>query len=184
MIEPAVARRISLVALDVDGVLTDGGLYIGAVGGEKVEFKRFDIQDGMAIGLLRRAGLKLAMITGRDGDAARLRAAELKVDEFVVSGGHKLPALAAVLARHGVSWDATCFVGDDLIDVPVMQRVALPVAVANAAEDVKACAAFTTTARGGHGAVREFVERFLEARGVWRDVVDTYVAERSDATAR
>jgi 3-deoxy-D-manno-octulosonate 8-phosphate phosphatase (KDO 8-P phosphatase) len=183
MIEPALARRIRLVGIDVDGTLTDGGLYIGAHAGEKIELKRFDIQDGMGIKLLQAAGLKVALVTGRGGEAARLRAEELRVDEFVVSGGHKLPALETVLEKHGVAWDETCFVGDDLIDIPVMKRAALPVAVANAVAEVKACARFTTAAPGGHGAVRELTEALLRARGCWDTTVGTYLRERGDDAA-
>jgi 3-deoxy-D-manno-octulosonate 8-phosphate phosphatase (KDO 8-P phosphatase) len=165
--------------MDVDGTLTDGGLFIGQVGGEKVEFKRFDIQDGLGIKLLQDAGLLTAMITGRAGDASRLRAEELKVDDFVVSGGQKLQAFEAILEKHGLGWDEVCFIGDDLIDIPIMKLAGLPVAVANAVTEVKACAAFTTKAAGGHGAVREFIEAFLTARGEWTATVETYVRERS-----
>ncbi len=180
MIDGAVAKRIRLVGMDVDGTLTDGGLYIGATqGGERVELKRFDIQDGMGMKLLQRAGLLIAMVTGRAGDAARLRAEELKVDDFVISGKHKLPAFEAVLKRHGVGWDEAAFVADDLIDIPLMQRVALPVAVANAASEVKSCAKHTTDEPGGHGAVRAFAEALLRARGCWDTTVKHYVEERS-----
>ena len=178
MIDPTVARRIRLIAFDVDGVLTDGGLYIGAVQGEKVELKRFDIQDGLGVKLLTRAGLLTAMVTGRAGDAARIRAEEMDVDEFVISGGHKVPAFEAMLERRQVTWEETCYVGDDLIDIPIMTRVALPVAVANAAAEVKACARFTTQASGGHGGVREFAEAFLRAVGLWTDVLQSYLEER------
>ena len=178
MIDPTVARRIRLIGFDVDGVLTDGGLYIGAVQGEKVELKRFDIQDGLGVKLLTRAGLLTAMVTGRAGDAARIRAEEMDVDEFVISGGHKVPDFEAMLERRQVTWEETCYVGDDLIDIPLMTRVALPVAVANAVPEVKACARYTTQARGGHGGVREFAEAFLRAVGLWTDVLQSYLEER------
>ena len=181
-IDAALARRIRLLAMDVDGTLTDGGLYIGSMGGEKVEFKRFDIQDGMGMKLAQLAGLKIWMVTGRAGDASRLRAEELKVDEFVVAGGkqgHKLQAFEKLLARHGIDWNECAFLGDDLIDIPIMKRVALAAAVANATPEVRACARFVTEAAGGHGAVRELVEVLLRARGTWSEIVDTYIAERS-----
>jgi 3-deoxy-D-manno-octulosonate 8-phosphate phosphatase (KDO 8-P phosphatase) len=182
MIDATRARRIRLVAMDVDGTMTDGGIYIGMVAGEKVEFKRFDIQDGMGMKLLQLAGLKTAMITGRAGDASRLRAEELKVDDFVVAGGRKrakVHAFEEILEKHGIAWEESCFIGDDLIDIPIMQRAGLPVAVANAVEEVRAIAAFTTSKPGGSGAVREVAEALLRARGEWDQLVETYISERS-----
>ena len=182
MIDPKLAKRIRLVAMDVDGTMTDGGIYIGAVGGEKVEFKRFDIQDGMGIKLLQLAGLKTWMVTGRSGDASRLRADELKMDEFVIAGGKqrsKLRAFEELLEKHGIEWDECCFIGDDLIDIPIMQRVGLPVAVANAVPEVEKIAVYATSKAGGNAAIREFAEDFLKARGEWDELVETYVNERS-----
>jgi len=185
MIEPAVARRVKLVGFDVDGTMTDGGLYIGSAGGQNVELKRFDIQDGLGVHLLRAAGVLVAVVTGRGGDAARIRAEELGVDEFSADdGARKLPAFQAMLERHQVRWEDACFIGDDLPDLPLLRRVALPVAVANACREAKDAARFTTAAAGGHGAIREFAEAFLEARGAWNDVVRTYLRERGDVTAR
>jgi 3-deoxy-D-manno-octulosonate 8-phosphate phosphatase (KDO 8-P phosphatase) len=182
MIDAAIARRIRLVGMDVDGTLTDGGLFIGAAqGGPRIELKRFDIQDGMGMKLLQRSGVLIALVTGRAGEAARLRAEELKVDEFVISGKHKLPAFTTIVEKHGVAWDESAFIGDDLIDIPIMERVALPVAVGNAVAEVKAVARHTTAAAGGHGAVREFAEALLKARGTWDDTVEEYVRERSEA---
>ena len=180
MIDPALARRVRLVGFDVDGTMTDGGLYLGTADGGRVELKRFDIQDGLGVKLLRDAGLKTVMITGRAGDAARLRAVELKVDEFVVSGGQKLRAFEPLLARHEVAWPEACFVADDLNDLPILTRCGLAVAVANAAPEVKAAAQFVTTKGGGHGAVREFAETFLKARGQWNGLVGTYLRERGE----
>ena len=185
MIEPAVARRIKLVGFDVDGTMTDGGLYIGTAAGQGVELKRFDIQDGLGVHLLRAAGLLVAVVTGRGGDAARLRAEELKVDEFVAdAGARKLPAFEQVLERRQVRWEEACFIGDDLPDLPLLRRVALPVAVANACPEAKDAARFVTQAGGGRGAVREFAEAFLKARGAWTDLVRTYLRERGDVVAR
>jgi 3-deoxy-D-manno-octulosonate 8-phosphate phosphatase (KDO 8-P phosphatase) len=185
VIEPAVARRVKLVGFDVDGTMTDGGLYIGASGGQPVELKRFDIQDGLGVHLLRAAGLVVVVVTGRAGDAARIRSEELQVDEFAAdAGARKLPAFEAILERRQVRWEDACFIGDDLPDLPLLRRVALPVAVANACPEAKDAARFVTTAGGGRGAVREFAEAFLKARGAWTDVVRTYLRERGDVTAR
>ncbi|MBI4542811.1 MAG: HAD hydrolase family protein [Gemmatimonadetes bacterium] len=185
MIEPAVAKRIQLVGLDVDGTMTDGGIYMGVGGGQTMELRRFDIQDGLGVHLLRAAGLPVVLVTGRGGEAARLRAQELRVDEFVAdAAARKLPVFEGILSRRQVRWEEACFIGDDLPDLPILRRVALPVAVANAARDVKEVARFTTTAGGGRGALREFVEVFLRARGVWTDVVRHYLRERGDVGGR
>jgi 3-deoxy-D-manno-octulosonate 8-phosphate phosphatase (KDO 8-P phosphatase) len=182
VIEPVLAKRIRLVGFDVDGTMTDGGLYMGPVqDGATLELKRFDIQDGLGMVLLKKAGLLVAMVTGREGEAARNRAADLKVDDFVAQGAaKKLQVFEEILDRRGVRLEECAFVGDDLPDLPIMKRVALPVAVANAVEEVKAVARYTTQARGGHGAVREFIEVFLRARGTWGDVMKTYLKERGD----
>ena len=183
MLDATLARRLKLVGFDVDGVLTDGGVYIGRTGDHAVEFKRFDVQDGLGIKLLRDAGIIVAVVSARTSDATELRARELKVDELV-QDKHKLPAFAGILERRGVSWEESAFVGDDLPDVPILARVALPIAVANAVPEVRAVARHVTAAAGGHGAVREVVERILRARGVWDDLVNAYLAERSDEARR
>ncbi len=182
MIDPAVAKRIRLVGFDVDGTMTDGGVYMGRNrDGMHVELKRYDIQDGLAMALLRRAGVLVAMVTGRDPEVARLRADDLLADEFAGDArAHKLPQFEAMLQRRGIGWNEAAFVGDDLPDLPLMRRVALPVAVANAVPEVRAAAAWTTTRDGGHGAVREFIEAFFNARGQWDEMVSTYLKDRGD----
>lgn len=182
MIEPAVARKIRLVGFDVDGTMTDGGVYLGLSGPTPVELKRYDIQDGLGVHLLRKAGLLVVIVTGRNPGVAQLRAAELKVDDFAGDpSARKLPLFEEILLRRQVRWEEACFVGDDLPDVPLMRRVGLAVAVANATDDVKQIARYTTVQRGGHGAIREFAEVLLKARGVWADVVKAYLRERGDA---
>ena len=185
MIDATLARRIKLVGLDVDGVLTDAGVYIGQIEGQRVEFKRFDIQDGLGVMLLRRAGIAVAIVSGRHSDATTLRARELNVDELVQDNdARKLPAFEAILNRRALDWDACAFVGDDLADLPVLKRVALPVAVANAVPDVHALARYVTRAVGGQGAVREVAEVILRARGDWDALVADYLKERGDAGQR
>ncbi len=180
MIDPQTARRVRLVVLDVDGVLTDGGIYLGAVDGATLEFKRYDIQDGLGIHFLREAGLRVAIITGRVSDSVRLRGAELGIDDVVQDrGARKLPALVRMLAKHGISLEETAFVGDDFPDLGVLRRVGLPVAVANAVPEIVDACTVRLTRRGGHGAVREFAELLLKARGEWESVVESYVAARS-----
>lgn len=174
------ARRIRLVGIDVDGVLTDGGIYLGAVDGTPLEFKRYDIQDGLGIHLLRKAGIKIAIITGRVSDSVRLRAAELEVDDLAQDpSAFKLPAFRHILARHGVAPEETAFLGDDFPDMALLRIVGLPVAVGNAVSEVRKVCRLHLTRHGGRGAVREFAEIFLKARGEWEALWEGYVAERS-----
>ena len=180
----AAARRVRLLGLDVDGVLTDNGVYIGPVAGSRVELKRFHIQDGLGLILLKTAGLPVVWVSGRSSEATALRAAELRVEELVqVPGPRKAPAFEEVLQRHGIRWEEAAFVGDDLADLPILRRVGLPIAVANAVAEVKQVAAYVTQAAGGHGAVREVVETLLRARGEWSDILDRYFAEQTPGAA-
>ncbi len=184
MIDPAVAARIRLLGLDVDGVLTDNAVYIGEVNGQRVEFKRFDIQDGLGLTILRQTGMPVVWLSGRQSPATNLRAAELKPDELIqVDSAAKLPAMQELLQRRGIDWDDVAFVADDLADVPLLRRVGLPIAVANAVPEVKACAAYITQASGGAGAVREAVEAILRARGAWPEEVKRYLRDRGDDAA-
>lgn len=184
MIDPVTARRIRLLGLDVDGVLTDNAIFVGEVAGERVEFKRFDIQDGLAVGILRKSGIEVALVSGRWSRATELRARELRIEEVIQdAGARKVPAFADLLARKGIGWEEVAFVGDDLADLPVLRRVGLPIAVANAVQEVRNASAWTTTRPGGHGAVREVIEALMTARGEWDAGVRRYVEERDGAPA-
>ena len=181
MIEDAVARKIKMLAFDVDGVLTNNAVYLGLVDDHRVEFKQFDIQDGLATGLARRMGMVVAWVSGRYSDATTLRAAELNVDELIQdAGARKVPAMTEMLLRRGLGWEEVAFVGDDLADIPVLRRVGLPIAVANAVTEVKRLASYTTSAVGGSGAVREAIEVVLRAQGRWDDAVQTYLHDRGE----
>lgn len=178
MITPEAAAAITVVGLDVDGVLTDGGIILGDVDGRAVEFKQYDVQDGLGIHLLRRAGVKVVIVTGRESESVRLRAKELRVDALSQDRhARKLPNLLRVLAEVGGSLEHTAFIGDDLPDVPILRRVAMPVCVANATAEARAAARVQLSRSGGRGAVREFAEAFLRARGVWETLVDEYLVE-------
>lgn len=175
-----MARQIRLVGLDVDGVLTDGGLYLGGAGGEPVELKRYDIQDGLGIHLLRRAGLRVVIVTGRVSESVRIRARELEIEDVAQDAtARKLPAFMKMLDKYGVSTAEAAFIGDDYPDVPVLRVVGLPVAVGNAVPEVREMCTLRLQRNGGRGAVREFAEILLKARGEWKTVTDAYVAERS-----
>ncbi|PYO63483.1 MAG: hypothetical protein DMD49_08450 [Gemmatimonadetes bacterium] len=168
MPDKALARRIKAVGLDVDGVFTDGGVYLGLVAHHPLEFKRFHVQDGLGVRLLRAVGLPVILVSGRASEASEVRAKEMEVDELIeVAPQKKLPALAQALERRGLTLDACAYVGDDLADLPVLHAVGLPIAVANAAPEVKAAAQLVTSVPGGQGAVRQVAELLLKMRGEW-----------------
>jgi 3-deoxy-D-manno-octulosonate 8-phosphate phosphatase (KDO 8-P phosphatase) len=181
----AAAHRVRFVVLDVDGVMTDGGVYLGDVDGRRMEFKRYDIQDGLGILLLRWAGIRVGIITGRVSESVALRAAELKVDDLVQDEqARKLPALRKLCQRHGIGLDEVAFIGDDLPDLGVLREVGLPVVVANASTDAASVTALRLTRRGGSGAIREFCELLLRARGEWDGLVERYVQSRSEGPSK
>ena len=180
---PSTARAIQLVGLDVDGVLTDGGIYLGDVGGTTLEFKRYDIQDGLGIFLLRQAGIKVVVVTGRVSESVKLRCAELQIEDVAQDAqARKLPAFLEMIARLGVDLRHSAFIGDDFPDMGIMRVVGLPVAVANAVSEIRAVAQVRLEREGGRGAVREFTELLLKARGEWGQQVERYVEERSRGT--
>jgi 3-deoxy-D-manno-octulosonate 8-phosphate phosphatase (KDO 8-P phosphatase) len=179
--DPALARRIRVVVLDVDGVLTDNGVYIGQTeSGERVELKRFHIMDGIALKMLQWAGLRTVLVSGRESPATTLRASELGVECRQVAAGYKLPEITALLEEAGAEWSELAMVGDDLADLPALERAGLPVAVANACVDVRARAIWVTERPGGDGAVRDFTESLLQARGQWAPLVEAYRRSRED----
>lgn len=182
-IAPDVAGRIRLVILDVDGVLTDGTVQLGAgENGARVELKRFHIVDGLGIGMLRRAGIRVDMVSGRPSPANHARGAELGIAVHEGAGGFKLDIVEGIQAEAGVSWAGTACVCDDLADLPIFRRAGLAVAVANAVPELMAVAHAVTSRRGGDAAVREFAEALLRARGQWAGLVAEYVAEREPAS--
>ena len=164
--------KIRLFLCDVDGVLTDGSVYIGA----QQEVKRFNIQDGLGLVLLRRAGIKVGWISSRPSPATTLRARELKITFLVQQKDRlgKVSAIEAILQREKVGWDAVCYVGDDIVDLGPLKQAGVGVAVANAVSEAKATADFVTCASGGNGAVREVVEMILKAQGKWGAIIAGY----------
>lgn len=177
-----VALRVRLVMLDVDGVLSDGGIYIGAMQCDTpIELKRFHVEDGIAVRMLQRAGIHVAIVSGRVSQATRIRAAELDIADVIQDGNaHKLPAVRQLLDRHGVDWSEAAHLGDDLADLPILCRVGLPATVANGVPEVRRLAAWQSSRPGGNGAAREFAEALLQARGEWEGLVDEYRRERDD----
>lgn len=168
-------QRVRLFLCDVDGVMTDGTVWISAGG----EFKRFSIQDGLGLRLLQKHGIRVGWVSNRPSEATAARARELKVDFLRQQTGRptKTAAVEEVLAKAGLDWKDVCYVGDDIVDLAVMRRTGLAVAVANAVAEVKAAAHCVTTAAGGRGAVREIAERILKAQGKWERVLAEHMNE-------
>src|SRR5277367_5744811 len=157
------AARIKLFLCDVDGVLTDGSVFIGG----PREFKRFNIRDGLGIVLARRAGLKIGWVSARPSPATKLRADELKIHFLVQQGDHtsKTGAIEELLAQEKLGWQDVCFVGDDIVDLGPLKRAGFSVAVGDAIAEAKFAADFVTKADGGRGAIREVAEMILKAQG-------------------
>ncbi len=197
------AKKIKLLLLDVDGVMTDGTLwFLPAPAGSKrglreaqkakadaggyaiasddfVETKGFHAHDGTAMSLARLGGLKVGLITKRISETVALRARDLRLDYVYQGCADKLATLREVLERERLRPEQACYVGDDIIDLPVMRRCGLAVAVANAREEVKDEAHMVTDHAGGAGAVRDAVEYILRAQGKWDQVVEAYLSQRT-----
>ena len=179
-IDEAKARAIRLIILDVDGVMTDGGLYLGATrAGEPVEMKRFHVEDGLGVKFLAKAGIQVAVVSGRVSEATNLRAMEIGVHQIHQDpGAHKLPIVLRIMSELGVGWEAVAMLGDDLADLPVLERAGLPCTVANGVAEVRQVCTWQSRRTGGQGAVREFCEALLRARGQWDTLVEEYRLER------
>lgn len=170
------ALGVRVVLLDADGVMTDGGLYFGSGDTGVAEGRRFHVHDGIAVHMLHRASIPVAIVSGKLSAPVRQRAAMLGIDEVhQVSPYGKLTAVDGILSRLGFSWDDAAFLGDDLADLPVLRKVGLPAAVANAVPEVRDVAAWCGEKKGGEGAVREFVEALLRARGEWDRLIEEYM---------
>jgi 3-deoxy-D-manno-octulosonate 8-phosphate phosphatase (KDO 8-P phosphatase) len=190
-LDPTLAHRIRFVGFDVDGVLTDGGVYLGALDASplredsrRLEFKRYDIQDGIGMEFLSIVGIRMAIITGRVSESVRLRAAELKIEDVAQDPkAMKLVGLQKILDERRIDWAEVAFVGDDFPDMPILRKAALPVAVGNAVPEVRKIATLQLTKHGGRGAIREFAEVLLKARGQWDEAWTTYVDARSGSPA-
>jgi 3-deoxy-D-manno-octulosonate 8-phosphate phosphatase (KDO 8-P phosphatase) len=174
----ARARKIRLLVMDVDGVLTDGHMVLSDKGDE---LKMFHTHDGIGLALAHRAGLTTALVTGETSPIARARGDKLGVASVVLGARRKGEVVEALLAERGWPPEALAYVGDDLLDIPALERAGLAVAPSDAVDDVKAIAHVITKAPGGHGAVRECVELILKAQGVWRSTVHAYVREHGGA---
>ena len=172
MSAPDRCRPIELILSDVDGVLTDGGIWYDNQG---VELKAFHIRDGLGIKLWQRAGYKFGVLTARTSHIVKVRASELGIDIVRQGFEKKLPVAQEILRQLALKPEQLCYIGDDLTDLPVIRQAGLGVAVADAVDDVRGAASLVTKLPGGQGAVREVIELILRAKSRWEDVLQNYV---------
>ena len=163
---------IEMLAMDVDGVLTDGTLIIN---GDGTESKSFNSLDGHGIRMWQRAGLKVALISGRASEPTTLRAEQLQIEYVFQDCHHKLPVFEKLLDQLGLSPDKVAYIGDDVTDLPVIRCAGFGVTVANAVDEVKQYADYVTTRPGGRGAVREVIEYILKNSGRWQQLLNRYL---------
>jgi len=168
---PENLKDIQLLLLDVDGVLTDGSIIYSDAGSE---IKEFNVKDGFGIKLVMAAGIKVGLVTGRSSEALDRRCRDLGIDFIYDGAQHKARLLDKIITDTGTGADDTAFIGDDLPDIPLMRRIGLPIAVADAHELVRDCADWVTSAPGGRGAVREVCDALLKARGEWEKMLERY----------
>ena len=160
-------RRVKIFLTDVDGVLTNATVWLDG----KTEFKQFNIQDGMGLRLLQHLGIPVGWVSNRKSLATSVRAKELKVDYLWQKSLPKVAAVESILKKAKLSWEDACFMSDDINDLAVLKRVGLPIAVANARQEVKAMANYVTKAEGGQGAVREVCDKIIDANDKWPRVI-------------
>lgn len=165
------AGKVKLLLLDVDGVLTDGRIIYDSRGRD---MKFFDVHDGLGVYALRKAGIKTVLITAKGSRAIRPRARDMRVEEVFENISPKSAVLDKILKRYKVDVTEICFVGDDLVDLCLMKKVGFPIAVFNAAPEVKQAASYITLKEGGRGAVREVTELILKSQGKWQEILGLY----------
>jgi 3-deoxy-D-manno-octulosonate 8-phosphate phosphatase (KDO 8-P phosphatase) len=178
------AKNIKILIFDVDGVLTDGQIFvIPNAEGHGIEAKGFAAHDGLGISLGRLGGLRIGIITKRNSQTVAIRANDLKL-EFIYQGqSHKMDAIRDILAKTGATIDQLCYVGDDVIDLPVMRQCGLSIATANARKEAKAAAHYVTPNPGGFGAGRDAIDFILAAQGSLEMVIEQYLDESNKAAA-
>lgn len=166
-------KKIKLLLLDVDGVLTDGRIIYDSRGRDS---KFFDVHDGLGVFVLHKSGIQTILITAKSSKTISPRAKDMRVAEVFADISPKTAVLDKILKKYNVSLDEICFMGDDLVDLSLMRKVGLPVAVANASSEIKEAALYITNRSGGRGAVREIAELILKSQGKWKDVLGFYGA--------
>lgn len=166
------ARAVKMILMDADGVLTDGKIIFFSGGNEA---KMFDSKDGVGIKLAQRAGLKTGVISGRESEALLRRCEELGMDEIHQRVFEKIEAYDEIKSRLGFTDREICFIGDDLVDAPIMKRVGLPVTVADGHPALESIASYVTQRVGGSGAVREVIDLVIKAQGKWEEIIGRYL---------
>ncbi|ODS34487.1 MAG: 3-deoxy-D-manno-octulosonate 8-phosphate phosphatase [Candidatus Scalindua rubra] len=164
-------KNVKIVIIDVDGVLTDGKIILDSNGNES---KTFYVQDGTGITYLHRAGIKTAIISGRKSKVVEHRARELCIEDVYQDVHNKLEVYEKILKKHKINDNEICYIGDDLIDLPILRKVGFSVAVPNAPVEVKESASYITNAPGGYGAIREVAEKILKSQGKWDMIISRY----------
>jgi 3-deoxy-D-manno-octulosonate 8-phosphate phosphatase (KDO 8-P phosphatase) len=167
----AIARNLKMLILDVDGVLTDGSIILDNEGNE---YKSFHVRDGHGIKMLIRAGMHVAIITGRHSKVVERRAHELGITEVFQKCHDKRIVYRKLVEQYALNKNEVAYIGDDIVDAPIMAMAGLPIAVADAAEEAKKYAVVVTKNRGGRGAVREVTDFILKAKGLWQGIFDDY----------
>lgn len=165
------AQKITCLALDVDGVLTDGRIIVGSDGHE---LKFFDVRDGHGLKMMTRAGIRLALITARPSPITASRAKELDIEDVFQGSLQKMPSYLELLERRSLKDDEVCFIGDDIVDLPVLGRVGLACAPADAVSEVREACQYISPFNGGRGAVRDICEFILKAQGKWATLMERY----------
>jgi len=170
------ARRIKVIIFDVDGVLTDGQIFVlPDANGKGIEFKGFTAHDGLGISLARLGGLRVGIITKRQSQTVAIRANDLKL-EFIYQGqAHKLAAMNEIVAKAGITVEELAYVGDDIVDLPILRVCGLAIATANARQQVKTACHYTTPHPGGQGAGRDAIDFILTAQGSLDRVIEEYL---------
>jgi len=166
-----IARHIKLLILDVDGVLTDGSIMLD---NEENEFKSFHVRDGHGIKMLKKAGLIVAMVTGRHSQVVERRARELGITDVYQDCHDKMIPYRQLLEKYSVDSGKVAYIGDDIVDLPLLHMAGFSIAVADAAEEAKGAAMMITKSTGGRGAVREVSDFLLKAKGLWEGIIDEY----------
>lgn len=166
------AKRVKMILMDADGVLTDGKIVFFSGANEA---KMFDSKDGVGIKLAQRAGIKTGVISGRESEALLRRCEELGMEEIHQRVMEKLGAYEKIIAKHGLKDEECCFIGDDLVDAPVLKRVGLPVSVADGHPALEPIVAYITDRNGGSSAVREVIDYVIKAQGKWDEIVSRYL---------
>ncbi len=164
-------KKIKVLLLDVDGVLTDGRIIYDSRGRD---LKFFDVHDGMGVYLLKKCGIPSVLITAKGSRTIKPRAKDMRVDIVFEDISPKTRVLNRILKRYNAALEELCFVGDDLVDLCLMKKVGLPVAVSNACQEIKDVAGYITVREGGRGAVRELAELILKVQGKWKEALKAY----------